>query len=89
MDTQSEKLKRLTEVQIELEDLEKAKVEAESTYLRKANVNFALDTKNYNSKLGDFNVLLDRLSFSQVIELLIGIKTREYNDIFQSLGFKK
>lgn len=85
METKSDKLRKLADIQQELENINQAMVETKSSYCDGATVSIDIKTTNYNSKLEYLTVELDVLQVASILAFMEQTKKVDYNELLKTI----
>lgn len=83
METKSDKLRKLADIQEELENISQAIIETKSSYCEGATVSMDIKTTNYNSKLEYLTVELDVLQVASILAFMEQAKKANYNELLK------
>ena len=83
METKSDRLRKLADIQEELENINQAIIETKSSYCDGATVSIDIKTTNYNSKLEHLTVDLDVLQLASILAFMEQSKQANYNALLK------
>ena len=85
MEAKSDRLRKLADIQEELENVNQAIIETKSSYCDGATVSIDIKTTNYNSKLKHLTVDLDVLQLASILAFMEQSKNANYNALLKNI----